>query len=121
MSDDIKKEIQKKNYQDFVKIVDYKMDLDAVCETQIILLQNNSDSKLFRQMFDHCKSICNKHFNKSEDIIIEVHGGINTNVCLTHYRHRYQFVTNYDFDELIIPSSSLAMYNNLPCRPEDFN
>ena len=45
----------------------------------------------------------NSHFNMSIGYTSNAHERMNTNDCYMHYRYEYEYVTNYDFDELIFP------------------
>lgn len=94
----------KQNYEgDKVKLKYHKTDFNNVCKSEIRLYNKDSKSVLYKFMHDYCLKAYNTHFNLSNDLVSNAHERINTNDCFLNYKYQYEYVTNYDFDEIIFP------------------
>jgi hypothetical protein len=51
----------------------------------------------------NCAQSHKKHFFVSDGYVFNSHERLQTNDCLLRLKHEYQYVTNYDVDEIIFP------------------
>ncbi len=66
----------------------------------------------------NCKKAYHKHFNSSDSLVNNSHERLQSNDCLLRYSFEYQYVTNYDVDEVIIPRSK-KFYRDLISYPSN--
>ena len=97
------KALIRKNYStDRVVIIDYKTKIPDVCKYEIEMLKS-SESALHKHLYQICLNSFDKHFNMTKGYTLNAHERLNTNDCYMHYRYEYEYVTNFDFDEIFFP------------------
>ena len=89
---------QEKFDESFVEIIQYKNELKDFCKTTTLM----SDNVVSEEM---CNISYKKHFSK----VKQIHENINTNDCYLNHKYVYEYVSNYDFDEIILPRRNLAL------------
>ena len=88
----------KKHYNaDFVEVVAYKNNLKDYCNPKA-----NVNLEKYLTTEESCTKSFSTHFSK----VHQKHEKINTNDCYLNFKHEYEYVSNYDFDEFIFPRSS---------------
>lgn len=97
------KDILNKEFNEYVEIVDYRLDFDFICQFHIELKRNNKYSPIFDMLLNNCKTFYNIFFNTSITSMRNAHEKLCTNDCLLNFKYEYEFTTNYDFDEFIFP------------------
>ena len=125
----IKSFLQEYSKYDLIEIVDYKTSLEDLCYWSLNLLKNDPNSEFYLFLYNNCLKSYRKHFY---DIRIENFGMYNShericsNDCLMKFKHVYEFVSNYDFDEIIFPrqietTNEDLMYNLKVTNCDNFN
>ena len=104
-TDDTIKTIKEKYSEDFIKIVIHHTSFENVCQKEIKRLEKNPNSLLFKKQYNACEKAFRLHFDLSDNLAFNTHERINTNDCFYHFKYQYEYVTNYDFDEVILPRS----------------
>jgi hypothetical protein len=102
-NEDAKRAIKEIYPKDKVIIIDYQTDIKQICKYEIQKLENYPNSTLFKNLHDICIKSYAKHFTMSKGYTSNAHERMNTNDCYMHYKYEYEYVTNYDFDEIIYP------------------
>jgi hypothetical protein len=98
-----KRLIYSKYSSEQVIFVDYETNKNQICKQEIEMMKLNPNNYYSKYLFGICEQSFNKHFNMSKDYTLNAHERINTNDCYMHYRNEYEYVTNFDFDELFFP------------------
>ena len=99
-NEQVKKYLVEKYPNKRVIIVDYKTSKNDICKYEMSL---NLNSTINRVLFDICEKSFNKHFTMSRGYVLYGHERINDNDCFMHYKYEYEYVTNFDFDDLVFP------------------
>jgi hypothetical protein len=94
---------QKDYKMGFLELVNYKTDSNELCQYSTEKLNKKPDSKLYQFLHSNCLSAFDKHFRMSDLMVYNSHERMISNECLQSFRYEYEFVTNYDFDEIIFP------------------
>lgn len=84
--------ILKNKFKDFLQIIEYKTKYEDIC---------GQDLDNFKKYY--CNKSMEIFFEISDDSIFNIHERMSSNDCLMNYKHKYQYVSNYDFDEFIFP------------------
>jgi hypothetical protein len=100
---DVLIEKQKTFENGFLDLISYSTSFDELCKYSISKLNETPDSKLYQFLYSNCKSSFEKHFRMSDLMIYNSHERMTSNECLQSFRYEYEFITNYDFDEIIFP------------------
>ena len=90
-------------FKDLVQVIDYKIDLTSICKLEINNKNFYKNSQLYQQLYANCEAAFNKHFNMAIDIVSNKHEQFQSNDCLLKFKYDYEFVSNYDIDEVIFP------------------
>ena len=90
-------------FKDLVQVIDYKIDLTSICQLEINNKNFYKNSRLYQQLYANCEAAYYKHFNMSIDIVSNKHEQFQSNDCLLKFKYEYEFVSNYDIDEVIFP------------------
>jgi hypothetical protein len=106
--------IYEKYDADFVEIVQHESNFSVVCNWHIENYLNNPHDELARYLFSYCKQVFDKLFNFGIDDINFVHGRSQTNDCYLQFKYIYEFTTNYDFDEILLPRKINPFINSIP-------
>jgi hypothetical protein len=103
MNTETKDKIYEQFSKDFIQIVHYPVDYELVCAKHILNHQTQPNNALYKQLHVECRNAFEQYFNLTRAYTSNAHERINTNDCYTHFQHDYEYVTNYDVDELIMP------------------
>ncbi len=88
----------------FLSVVYHEAVHHRVCQLEIYNLKRQPDSVVNQYAYDQCMVGFRKFFQIIEIARVKaIHDKINTNDCYLNFRHVYEVVTNYDFDEFIWP------------------
>ena len=97
------KEIKSK-YTNYVEIVEHEVNITKIC------------FNLYRQRNTHYENCIKKYgeyfklIDKGDEMTIGLHEKLCTNDCLMDNKHVYQYLTNYDVDEFILPRQFQTNY-----------
>ena len=108
----------------FLDIVYHKVKYNEICGRQEDLYNKNSNSTVHKRLVDLCNSMFNKFFDlHNTPGAYSIQEEICINDCYMNFRHIYEIVTNYDFDELIFPVNVKSSRLNNKCddSPCDFD
>ena len=101
----------------FVEFVDYKTDLKDCCHVARKKLESEPQNYFFHQEKIHCVS--NYHifldkYNESKALVDQAVNRLGSNDCLMHNKFEFNYLTNFDFDEFILPRKFLThLYRNI--------
>lgn len=84
-------------------LVDYKFGNEVLCQYPIGLLRQKAKSSLRKRLLDECVEYASVFFDANKEEVINSHESVCTNDCLTSFKYEYEFMTNFDFDELLFP------------------
>jgi hypothetical protein len=107
-----------RNYK-FLSVVHHDAVHHRVCQLEIYNLKRAPNSELFKYSYDQCMLGFRKFFQIIEVARVKaIHDKLNTNDCYINFRHLYEIVTNYDYDEFIWPRVSMlgqlqTVYDNM--------
>ena len=96
-------EALKRKYGDYVHITRHYTKLHDVCRWQYRNWLALPNSKIFRFLNRNCKQMYRLHFDLSYYPIFQYQQMMCSQDCYMHFKHQYEYVTNYDFDEIILP------------------
>jgi hypothetical protein len=98
----------------FVEIIEYNTSLEHLCHWPKNLLGDDPSSELYQYLYKNCLQAHEKHFKMSDGMIYNSHERMNSNDCLLKFKYEYEYITNYDIDEIIFPRlSGTNDYQNL--------
>jgi hypothetical protein len=112
---DVVSSIRENNSNDFIKIIYHHTKFEDVCKKEIKRLNSNPSSIFFRKQHMICENAFKIYFNFNDEMISNAHERINTNDCFFNYKYEYEYVSNYDFDEIILPRNMNNM-EKLTCN-----
>jgi hypothetical protein len=89
----------------YLELVNYKTSFNQICKRNIEMVKKYPNSTNFIYLYNNCKKSFNIHFKSifTDVDLFNTHERINTNDCYLKSKYQYEFFSNYDFDELIIP------------------
>ncbi len=110
---------KKKNY--ILEFVNYDIDPTNLCNWIIEKLKKYPTSKLYNFLYNNCMNAYNKHFNLTfTQNLKQNHKDLHVNDCFMRFKYVYEYLTAYDFDELIFPRSKsrneIYTANKLKCE-----
>ena len=75
------------------------------------------NSNIYKKLHENCMTVYQNYFNMTKGFTLNAHERMNTNDCYLKFKHRYEFVSNLDFDEIIFPRqqnvvTSFNFHNN---------
>lgn len=88
-----------------------------MCKRQLEYRAENPNSYVSNYSLRMCERIFDVYFAPGWTTF-HTHEMTATNDCFTNFKYQYEFVTNYDFDELLVPRQELV--NRLD-RPRDID
>jgi hypothetical protein len=92
------------NYgNEFIDLKKHSTSIEDVCNWQIKLLSEDGKNSIKRFLYENCQRAYKLHFKMSDTFVYNSHERLNTNDCYMRFRHQYEYVTNYDIDEIIFP------------------
>ena len=95
--------LQEMYKNDFIDIIKYPVLFDDICEWHLKQYEKNPESKLAIFLLNNCEKAHELHFKLTDEQIYYSHERMNTNDCLLNYKYLYEYLTNYDIDEIIFP------------------
>jgi hypothetical protein len=101
----VETDIFHRHNKDFIQIVYYPTSFNKVCAKRIRDYDLQPANPVYKQLLIDCERTFDRHFNFSRGYTSNSHERINTNDCYTNFQYEYEYVTNYDFDEIIFPRS----------------
>jgi hypothetical protein len=88
-------------------LIHYPLSYAELCKKPIEFIENHPNSKAYDHMYKQCRLAYKLYF---QALVVpgtwNMHEVITSNDCYINFRYLYEFVTNFDFDELIIPHRS---------------
>ena len=93
--------IQNLTIDNFVELVAYKTSLAENCDWMLDYLKKDEQNKFWNYSYQMCEDLVDIFFQLNKRFTI--HERMNDNDCYLKFRYTYEFVTNYDFDEIILP------------------
>ena len=96
------RQLQEK-YADYVEIVKHHTKIEDVCKWQMEKQREHPHSIQYAELLANCREMHDMHFNMSEYAVFQHHQMMCTQSCYAGFRNEYEYVTNYDFDEIILP------------------
>jgi hypothetical protein len=106
ISEDSEREIRAKLDTSIFEIIEHKLDEEFVCQPyrNYLALSDDSNRHFATYMLENCHNHHSVFFNWSIDPgVLSANEKVCTNDCLLHFKHEFEFTTNYDFDEIIFP------------------
>lgn len=100
-------------------LVDYRFSYESLCRHQISLYEENRNSSLRKSLLDACTNFVSYYFDPRKDTVVNSHEKVCTNDCLSNFKYEYEFMTNFDFDELLLPRK--IMINNYSALIKESN
>jgi hypothetical protein len=127
--------LSKKYHDKNLSILHYPLSYAEICKKQIDDKEKYGDSVAHDYLFKQCQ---NGYMRFFQAITVSgtwtMHEKITTNDCFINFKYTHEYVTNYDFDELILPHDSAmghlqANYGNMSAtdtsvcqhKPVDFD
>ncbi len=111
------RDLLEKSSNSFVEIVNYNTSVEYVCEWPQMLLNSDPSSKLYQFLHINCLQAYQRHFFKiTRSSVYNSHERLNTNDCLLKFKYEYEYVSNYDIDEIIFPRLFGTNYFNGPLK-----
>jgi hypothetical protein len=87
-----------------VDIVRFDLSFEAICQTQIDWFKDETiDFSIRNDLYQNCARMWNLYFDSSSEVLVNSMEFFCTNACYASFRYSYEYVTNYDFDEVIFP------------------
>jgi hypothetical protein len=90
-------------FGDYIEIVNHKTKITQICNWQMAKAHQHTNSRTYKFILDNCKKLAYIHFQMKHYPTFQHQQMICTQDCYAEYRNEYEYVTNYDFDELILP------------------
>ena len=106
--------LKKFESEKFIELVDYRFDLETICKNQLKFQASKPRSFGSNYSLNLCKRIYSIYFESRWETF-HTHEMTATNDCFTNFKYTHQYVTNYDFDELIFPRKWDFNASNLTC------
>lgn len=94
------KELINKDKFHIIDIVDYKTNEDELCKWHKLELEKEVNN-LNKFLYANCLNLVRNIFKMND--LIGLHEKINTNACYLKHKYAYEFMTNFDIDEIIFP------------------
>jgi hypothetical protein len=108
---------------DFLEIIDFKLHFVYLCQFQLYRLNRDVESSINSYLAKLCKKTFEVYFKKKDFALQTTMELFTTNDCFISYKYAYDYVSNYDFDELIFPRkhdrNSLEFLNSVSCENHD--
>jgi hypothetical protein len=95
--------LQEINSNNFIELINYPVLFEDICNWHIKQYEKNPESKLAIFLLNNCERAHDLHFQLTDEQIYYSHERMNTNDCLLKYKYTYEYLTNYDIDEIIFP------------------
>ena len=105
--DILEKSVHAKYSQNFVEIRPYHINYNAICDSSRLNLLKEQDIIKYQVLADYCEELFYTRFDDPSYNSSNrwKHQKVSCNDCYTSFEHVYEFVSYYDFDEIIYPRS----------------
>lgn len=101
-TDDFKNFLNKK-FGTFVQIIDHQTSLSQVCGWHQKLAAINPNNLFAQSILANCQRSFTVNFYLNDRYIKNSHERLCSNDCLMKSKFEFEYLTNYDFDEIIFP------------------
>lgn len=88
-------------------------DKNELCKHQYTYQSEDPNSYISNYSLKQCEQVFDIYFTSSWPTF-HTHEMTATNDCFTNFKYEYQFVTNYDFDELLFPRNEFTFRLDRP-------
>lgn len=110
---------KKENY--ILEFINYDIGSNNLCNWIIEKVNKHPNSKLYKFLLNNCMNAYNQHFNLTfTQNLKQNHKDLHVNDCFMRYKYSYEYLTAYDFDELIFPRSTsrndIYISNKMKCE-----
>jgi hypothetical protein len=96
------------NHDDFIDLIDYRLDFDTLCRGPIEMLslkiETEAEKRLAQHLYDSCLNAFKKHFTFTSHLIHNSHERLNGNDCLM--RSKYSIFFKVHISDCEFSSSS---------------
>ena len=118
--DPIENKIRDEFNDGYLEIIKYRTSLYNLCKIFFNKLTKKTEyNKMTYYLYRNCEKSFMKHFRSSikNEWVLNSHERLTSNDCLLNFKYDYELVTNYDFDEIILPrkislDDSYLYFNN---------
>jgi hypothetical protein len=118
--DPIENKIREEFNDGFINIIKYRTSLYNLCKIFFDKLTTKTEyNRLNYYLYRNCEKSFIRHFRGSikNEWVLNSHERLTSNDCLLNFKYDYELVTNYDFDEIILPRNisldhSYTNFNN---------
>ena len=123
----IEKSIRKMYEKEFVEVRPYSTNYESICNPARLNEYRSYNFENYEKLKDICEHAYYSTFNDpwSDTKNRWKHQKISANDCYTTFEHVYEFVSYYDFDEIIFPRSNnidglMVSNKHLECENSNF-
>ena len=102
--------------KEFVDVRSYYIEYDNICDIRRLNTFRQEEVSKYQLMKDYCEDLFHTRFEDPINTPLNrwKHQKLSCNDCYTSFEHVYEFVSYYDFDEIIYPrKSNLDAYSNI--------
>lgn len=99
----VQQSTMKEIFGDYIELVNHKTKLTQICNWQLAKSHQHANSRAYKFLVENCKKLAYIHFQMKHYPTFQHQQMICTQDCYSQYRNEFEYVTNYDFDELILP------------------
>lgn len=104
-------ELRKEFGEEFLNLIEYKANYNNLCAWQMNKCKQYPDSLFYKNLMRYCSESFRIYFDISDDMVKNFHERLCTNDCLLNSKYKYEYLTNYDFDEIIFPRKFNLKYH----------
>lgn len=104
-----------------LEMIEYKFDFEVLCKYYIELEADRPNSTIRQHLVRQCRDYTSEFMDPTQDDVVNSHEQVCTNACMTHFKYGYEFMTNYDFDEILFPrkfKTNDYTIKSDSCRPD---
>jgi hypothetical protein len=110
---------KKENF--ILEFVNYDINPNQLCLWIIEKVKKYPSSKIYNFLLKNCMNAYNEHFNLTfTQNLKQNHKDLHLNDCFMRFKYAYEYLTAYDFDELIFPRwaprNEIFTSNNMKCE-----
>lgn len=102
-----------------------QLNYEFICKYYHYYLEKSHKSKVSKYLLQNCLNLYRIYFDNNINGVFSAHEKVCTNDCLLNFKHQYEFITNYDFDEFIFPrklkTNDYKDFNTNNCHDLNYN